>query len=200
MTQQPNYSVFKIDLTNAGSQVIDMEGDFFHFAGAFDQSGVLDLGATIRVQLGTAVDDDIPASVNTKIRGLTRRYRVSWEAQTGIMAEVLISRVSGPDEGIEADTPPTRQLVTSATATGVGVAAVSVGTSAVLLRAASATRQSVTIRNNGSGVIYIGPSGVTTATGFNVEPGESFTFEGTTTAIYGIADSGTQACRVIEEA
>lgn len=197
---QPNYSVFKIDLTTAGKQEINLEGDFFHFVTALDGSGAVDLDAAVRVALGTAVDDGIPASINTKVQGLTTRYLLSWEAQPGIMAEFLISRVSGPDEGIEVDAPPTKQLVTSAIASGLTVAAVGVGTIATLLRAATGTRQSVTIRNNGTGVIYIGPLGVTLADGFNLEAGESLTLDGTTTAIYGIAASGTQACRVMEEA
>jgi len=84
--------------------------------------------------------------------------------------------------------------------------AVSVGASATLIAAANPARVRIIIQNNGTGAIYIGDASVTTANGFPVAAGTSFSdraiSEGPpdlnfSQAWYGIAGGATDV-RVIE--
>lgn len=78
--------------------------------------------------------------------------------------------------------------------------AVSVTTSATQLLAASSTRRSVGIYNNGTQIVYVGASGVTTSAGFPVSAGGSlFLDKAAAAAVYAISASGTQNVRVIAE-
>lgn len=66
---------------------------------------------------------------------------------------------------------------------------VAVGTSATLISAANTSRKRITITNNDAGAdLYIGPTGVTTATGLKLAPGASIVLN-TTAAIYGDGSS-----------
>jgi hypothetical protein len=83
---------------------------------------------------------------------------------------------------------------------GAGVAAapaaVSVATSATLITPKDSARRSVVIYNNGSADVFLGGSGVTTATGLVLDPGGSFTDDVSISAWYGIVASGTVEVRV----
>jgi len=71
----------------------------------------------------------------------------------------------------------------------------------VLIKAANTSRKSITIRNIGSVDMYIGNSGVTTATGFLLQAAtkEAYTFDRNTAAVYGItAATSTTACYIEE--
>jgi len=76
---------------------------------------------------------------------------------------------------------------------------VSVGTSATQIKAANTSRKAITIKNIGSETVYLGNSGVTTANGFPLEPGEGFGPLRTTAAIYGIVASGSGKVAYWEE-
>lgn len=76
--------------------------------------------------------------------------------------------------------------------------AVSVGTTATSLAAANTDRKALHVRNNGSATIFVGPTGVTTANGYPVEPGEDFV-TACTAQLFGIVASGTENARVLEE-
>lgn len=78
---------------------------------------------------------------------------------------------------------------------------ISVGTSATVIKAASATRKRITIKNPvGSGqVLYIGRSnGVTTANGHMLDAGDSITL-GTEDAIWGIFPTSANNVSYLEE-
>ena len=78
---------------------------------------------------------------------------------------------------------------------------VSVGTTATALPASAlANRRALIIRNNGSATVYLGAAGVTTASGFPLDPGQSLALEIGTLAIYGRVASGTVEVRVLEVA
>lgn len=63
----------------------------------------------------------------------------------------------------------------------------------------SISGQSILVRNKGTVSVYIGPSNVTTATGFELAVGESASFEASVgDALYGIAASGGQTVHVLE--
>jgi len=87
-------------------------------------------------------------------------------------------------------------------AANIAASQATVGTSAALLVAArtgavGTGRVAVTVSNNGSAIIYIGASGVTTSTGKSIPPGNSFTLK-TTAAIYAISGTAAQAVDYVE--
>ena len=83
----------------------------------------------------------------------------------------------------------------------LAAAAVSVGTTATPLPASAlANRRSMMIYNNGAAIIYLGGSGVTTATGFPLLPGQAVTLEVGTLAVYGRVLTGTVEARILEVA
>jgi hypothetical protein len=78
--------------------------------------------------------------------------------------------------------------------------AVTVGTSATVLPATTLSdRDSILVYNNGTATIYIGGSGVTTASGIPVEPGASWSDDLGETAVYAISGTAGQNVRVLEE-
>ena len=69
-------------------------------------------------------------------------------------------------------------------------------TAAVIMAAAAPAhyRYSITIRNlDAANTVYLGAASVTSATGFPLKPGESFTLDRNDAAIYGICGSGLTA-------
>lgn len=85
---------------------------------------------------------------------------------------------------------------------GIGIedTAVTVGTSATQLPGTALDkRRTLLIYNNGSAIIYIGPSGVTTSSGFPMAVGSALALsvaEGV--AVYAISGSASQNVRVLE--
>lgn len=85
----------------------------------------------------------------------------------------------------------------------VEAAAVSVAVTATALNAAQNTlaqnRQAVTLYNNGAQTVFLGPSTVTTATGFPLVAGASATWEPTDVGerLYGIVAATTCEVRVV---
>lgn len=77
-------------------------------------------------------------------------------------------------------------------------AAVSVGPAATLVAAANANRKSVEIDNNGVDTVYLGPAGVTVATGRPLRPGDTWHTDQSAAAIYAIAAAGAVELRVME--
>jgi hypothetical protein len=76
--------------------------------------------------------------------------------------------------------------------------AVSVGATATLLKDANSSRKELWIANNSSVTVYIGDSSVTTTSGIPVAAGATYIIDSTTAAVYGIVESGTADCRVVE--
>lgn len=77
--------------------------------------------------------------------------------------------------------------------------AVSVATSATALpSSALSARRVLWIYNNGSATIFLGASGVTTAAGFPLLPGQSVAMEVGALVLYGIVATGTVEARVME--
>jgi len=195
----PRYSIVRLDLTSAGSQDFAIESDYFHIVRAEDAGGGLALDVEIEVTLGTGTDHYVPLGFNCAIEGRTKHYKLRWAAQAGVVATLLFGWKDAIDGGIRVFAPPAKQLVTSASGTALAVAAVTVGTSATLLAAANSSRQALTIMNNGTATIYLGGSGVTTASGLPVTAGQGFVVEGTTAALYAISGTAGQDVRVMEE-
>lgn len=67
-----------------------------------------------------------------------------------------------------------------------------VGTTAVRIAASDADGVSVAVQNRGPETVFLGPSGVTTSTGYAVDPDTVFTIDvGAGESVYGIVESGT---------
>lgn len=190
------YQLIPIDLTTAGSKTVNFECDRIHFVKALN-AGVVDLDALINVKLSEDNTADlIPLSVNNGIEGFTQRFVVTWAAQSGTIAYLFCSNAQ-----YRVTSPPTKQIVTSSIGSTLAQAAVAVADSAaVLLAAASGTRQSVTIQNLGTSEIFIGNNAVVPADGLKVAANGSFTLDKTTAALYAICDTGgTADVRVLIE-
>lgn len=80
------------------------------------------------------------------------------------------------------------------------VAATTVTATATKIPASiAAGRASIILFNSGSYTVYLGGSGVTTATGFPLEPGDSLPIDvGDDIDIYGISVTGTSEVRTLE--
>jgi hypothetical protein len=71
-------------------------------------------------------------------------------------------------------------------------------TGAATLRAASDNRRSITIRNEGTGVLYVGGPGVAVADGYPLEENEALTLARSTDPVY-VHATGSCDVRWIEE-
>lgn len=77
---------------------------------------------------------------------------------------------------------------------------VSVGTSALIIKAAKTSRRELVVQNvHGSNVLYIGKdASVTTSTGLRLNPGESRVYTNYTGDVYGIASAASTDVRYEE--
>lgn len=83
--------------------------------------------------------------------------------------------------------------------TALTTAASPVSTSGALFTSPLANRKFVWMYNNGSKAVYIGPSGVSSASGFPLFPGSLLDAQiGAAVAIHAVASSGTQDVRVMQ--
>lgn len=207
MSRVPEYQIYWVDLSAAGTH--EIVGAYSHFrmvwAGTRDFSvkpplaASLRLDAQVEVLFGAREDDFVPMTVNSVARGEVGRYRLRWSAQPGVWAAFLVTNDEGII-GLRIEAPPARQIVTQTAGVTMAASQIEIGVAAALAVAARATRQKLTIKNNSAGVIYLGPDGtVTTATGFPLEPGEGFTFEGTSAAVWAIGSAAALDMRVLEE-
>ncbi len=193
------YKVIPVPLDVAGSRDFAYLGDFLLFQDARRQDGSQELDAAVNVRIGRDGVDFARWRLNNKLRGRFDSFMLQWDAQPGVTAYIYVAAGEGATL-LGLDSPPPKQIITTALGNGIATAAVSVTTSATLLAAADSARQSALIQNNGGADIYIGGSGVTTSSGIKVEAGSSLTLDKTTAAIYGIAASGSQNARVLTEA
>lgn len=112
----------------------------------------------------------------------------------------LSTVVSGPPQ--TTDTPARLQeriAVQTSRASTIATGQVALSTSATLVLAANAARRSVALINNDASItMYVGASGVTSATGAIIKPGQSPSID-STAAIYAVAASGTPTISYIAE-
>jgi len=195
----PTFSLLPIDLSAAGTVTFSQMVSIVSFVRAEDVAGAPALSAKVMIQVGDVSSAAIPASVNTtiKLRPAANRVVITWDAQSGITAYVMIAA----DDGLLINSPPTTQLITQALGATVTMGAVAVGTTPVLI-AAAGSRQNLTVKNNSaSGNIYLGSSAaVTSATGWPMGAGEGFGLERTTAALWAVADAAGADLRYVLEA
>lgn len=190
------YMTYEIPLTAAGEYRIDRSFGYFHVVEFKDANGVAVLDGKIELSLSVSEDDFIPLRYNNKVANRTDRARIRWDAQAGVTAVILVANDATK---FAADTPNPKQLVVASGGTTLDAAAVSVGTTATLVAASDATRQSVTLQNLGTADVYFGPAAVTTATGVKLASNGSLTLDKQTAAIYAISGSAAQDVRVLTE-
>lgn len=77
---------------------------------------------------------------------------------------------------------------------------VAVGTGATVIKAANTSRKYLSIKNIGANPVFIGGSGVTTATGYSLGVGVTLTMQEsvTTAAVYGIVAAATETVSFLE--
>jgi len=195
------YSVFKIDLTTAGSMSLHQFSGFLRVHEMLDGAGAVNVTGYVQVRLGDTADNDLlTLRYNNKItvaRETPREIQIIWPAQAGLVAYMV---ASFDPTVFDVDAPAPIQQVVSNLASAVTAAAVTVGATAVLVSALNTDRRSVTIQNLGAADIYIGPAAVTTATGLKIAAsGGIGTLSGTTAALYGISGSAGNNVRVLSE-
>lgn len=200
MSANPNYQIFKIDLTTAGQQDIPAMFTYFRLIRAVGASGVVSLDAIVYVQPRRTGGDEIPMQLNglVQLPAGTDFVRVRWDAQPGVIVSLFMSD-QDRNQGIDVEAPPTKQIVTTSIGSIITDSAVTVGLAAGLIVAAS-SRQSVLITNNGTAKIFIGAGTVTLASGTPLDIGQSISIDKTTAAIYGISGTAGQDVRVLVEA
>jgi hypothetical protein len=155
----------------------------------------------LKVKVGNTVfvslNDPIPSGTNT-IGGVTQAG--TWNVGITGTPTVTVGNASIPvtDNGGSLTVDGT---VAAKRGSTLASSAVTVTTTATQLCAAATDRYSVGIYNNGSVVIYVGPSAVTTASGFPVAAGGAlFLDSATEAAVFAIAASSTADVRVMTEA
>ena len=77
-------------------------------------------------------------------------------------------------------------------------AAKTVGAAETALTAAGKFRHRATIQNLGPGNLFVGPAGVTAATGLKLVPGATFDDEHSQDAWHGVADQAGTDVRILE--
>lgn len=112
----------------------------------------------------------------------------------GASADPIEAGVSGSDGGANNALNVTRVPCAS----DLSQSAVSVATTQTLLAAANGSRRELRVANVGSATVYYGKTGVTTATGQPIAPGQTLFEDTYNGALYGIVASGTVAVRVME--
>lgn len=192
------YQVFRIALASAGSQPFIQQVGLVHVVEFQDANGEPVLDGMIECAIGEGASQYLPLRYNSKVAlpETVSRVNFRWAAQADTYAIVLFS----PEpRKLTADTPPTRQLVTTSVGGTIAVAEVTCDTTADLLAAADSSRFSVILRNIGAVDCYLGPSGVTTSTGMLLAAGETITLDKSTAAVYGITAAGTATLRKLTE-
>ena len=193
-----SYQVMSQPLDTAETgKVFDFQLGYIHVARFVNSDGSLNVGALVECSLSRADDDWIPLGFNAEIALTTPRdtVRLRWAAQAGVRAILVIAK---DPQQFRVDNPPVAQLATSALGATLNNAAVTVTTSATLIRAANGGRQSLALQNRGTTSIFLGNSGVTVANGFELMPNAIIDVTGISAAIYGIALSGACDVRLLE--
>ena len=90
--------------------------------------------------------------------------------------------------------------VQTTTSSALATGQVTVDNTTPVIKVANTSRKSIMLRNIGATDAYIGPTGVTTSTGFLIKATESITLDRTTAAVYGVTvGAGTTTFAYLEE-
>lgn len=207
----PNYQINLIDLSSTGENPIGSatgqltlrnRANWFVMVDARQPGGAQWPQAQIFVCPKQTNDDLIPIGINGQIMGECEEYRITWAVvASGYTVTLQTSRNGTNENGIRVFAPSFTQVIVAGGGTSlVAGAPISVGAAAVQLVPSSATRQQALIKNTDSNAtLFIGPIGVTAATGYPIFPGEEIDVSGTIAAIYGVTAAATIAVAVLVE-
>jgi len=199
MSNKPNYAVFPILLTTAGTRTLHRFSGILRMIEATDATGADDLTAKVEVRLGDNEGDWIPLKLGNAVKADdVEELTIRWDAQVGTTVKFFSSR----DANVaDVDADPPSQLVLGDKASLATYATVSIGTSAGVIKAANGDRKQITIENvHASNDLYIGgDASVTTANGIKIPAGGTFTTDAYTGAFYGIASGAATDVRYFEE-
>lgn len=180
--------IMSLAVRNDAGTALAADGDYIPLS--TDSSGNLRITGSVTTTLsGTFAEDSAHANADSGLHVLTVRK------------DALSSNVSADgDYGSFLAWSEGSLKVVDIPNIAVVAAAVTVTTSATALPAsAAANRRSIVIQNRGNNPIFVGPSGVTTASGIEIPKGGSYEAEaGPTVAFYGITATGTADIRVLE--
>lgn len=199
------YSITPVLLTSANQQRLSQESGFFSFLDAVNASGVQQLDALVEISFGAYPGEWLPFRLNNNVEGYFGDVNIRWAAQPGWTAKFYQSRGTRADYDLmplKLYTPPVKQLVTAGLASNFLSDLVTVTTSATLIAAARTTRQGLTLTNEGSGTVFIGPAGVTASgagRGLRLAPNAVFSTDVNTGALYGICSTGSNVVSYMEE-
>lgn len=147
---------------------------------------------TVRLR-GDGFDVNMLAGRSLRLTRPVADWTIRNESAAAVAVTLLVA-----DEGEDFSDD---SLVVSSSVQGatLAVSAVSVGVAATLLAAASPGRRSIRFFNSGTVPVYLGPAGVTTATGMPIDP-SSIWIEGdaAAAAFYAISGTAAQTVRVFE--
>lgn len=181
------------------AKTINMQTGYLHVLRFVNADASENLSGLIEASLSMADDDWMPLGPNGEIalREARDRIRLRWSAQAGVSAVLVIAK---DPTAFRVATPPAKLFISTAAGTSLASGVVAVGTSATVIRAANSSRQSLTIQNDGSADVFLGPASVAVASGFRLTPGGTVTIDKNTAALYGIVAAGSVNVRYLDEA
>jgi hypothetical protein len=197
----PEISVFRLPLDVAGDWTLTQRVGYFHLWQFENTDGSVSLDGIVNVVFGTTGGDDdaVPMGYNSRVQmnQTVDRVRLTWEAQAGRVAVV----VCGPSaQAMEANNIPARQIVFQGQARSMIVQNIVVLNTVTTIVNTETNRARIIFQAliTNTAPIYLGPSGVTVATGLCLEPGQVFV--GLSNAPYrAIAPITGQNLRVMRE-
>lgn len=178
------------DLTHVTDSVKIGDGTDFLAIDASGNIGVTDAGGSLTVD-----------AVNLDIRDLTAASDSVKSFLADGAGTNLTSTLVSSKQALDVYVANEIQVEDDLANTALAVEAAAVTTSsAALITTPLAARRFVWLYNNGSKVVYIGPSGVTTGTGFPIFAGSIMDGLriGAANAIHAVSASGTQEIRVLQ--
>lgn len=178
---------FVLAVQTASQGALATDGDYAPFQ--VDSQGRLRVIADIDL-IGDLVGDD-QADTEDPLKVGSRTYD---------QASALSAVSAAGDKANLASDLYRRIFVNDAPNISMTAASVSVGLTEVALPASAlAGRTRIMIQNKGDKSIYLGPTGVTTASGIEVSKGGTFTMElGQAIALFGISSAAAQDVRVVQ--
>lgn len=195
------YNTTVINMTVAGSLVIDGQASFFTWINAVDGSGNPVSTAKCTVQVAHIdTEDAIPFKPGDQISadpGTTRRFRLAWAAQASVVAATFLTAF-GQHLKVDARTNALFQPVTVTGQTWPGdviayhgASTVSTGGS-ILAAMAAGNPAEIRIKNVGSVTVFLSFAAADTTNGFPLDPGEATVVRrGTNQALFGATAAGT---------
>jgi hypothetical protein len=194
------YQVFRLNLAAAGVLPFIQQIGLVHIVEFQNAAGQAVLDGMIECSVGEGASSYVPLRYNSKIAlpETVSRVDFRWAAQADTFAIILFSPTP---RMLAADTPPTRQIVTSSIGTTVAAEEITCDDTAAILVAADATRQSVLLKNLSGETVYLGDATVTAADGYPLEVGAEFRCDKSTADLYGVtATAGGATLRTFVEA